>query len=465
MGKAKKDEFRFKVLTDPVHGDIGLSELEVELVDTQSFQRLGHLKQLGLAKLVYPSAGHSRFSHSIGVFHIMGRAIDLLHRRGKFDDAERRKLRVAALLHDIGHYPYSHLMEYIDNDPLRSSLLSGSTKQKAGAPYPSHEKLGELIITKRRDIARTLKSAGMDPVEIAKIIRGSHVTRKYNQLIHSTLDLDRMDYLVRDAIFTGVPFGKIDLNYLISNLDIDSQGNLVLRKKAATAIEHFIAARYFMSKAVYLHKTVFGFEALLRQALYLLRKAGLIWRDGKEIERVVQHPQEFLSFHDGHIDRLIEEQSQSQPPQSPVGRLCRAIRDRRPPKLIAEVLSLSPKGGSTEEMSRFLARRKDRLDEAVRKSGIPRECWLSEDPKPISFEKLGPLVALTQAADAAPDDIDELVCLMDESGKTMRLVEDKSSIIHHLSNLSFHMARLYVVESDRSKLDKARKLVKDWLKP
>lgn len=275
-----------------------------------------------------------------------------------------------------------------------------------------------------------------------------------------------MDYLVRDAIFTGVPFGHIDLHYLLSNLDIDTDGNLVLHRKAATAVEHFIVARYFMSKAVYLHKTVFGFEAMMRQTLFLLRAAGALWKSGKQIERLVRHPTKFLAFDDGYVDSVIQQQAEKAEARTPLRKLCRAIRDRTPPKLIAQVSSLTSKTGDrSEEMTRFVARRRDHLDEVAQKTGIPMECWLWEDPKDISFEKFGPFVTLTEAATTPPDEASELVHLVDENGKTTPLIENRSSIIHHLSGLRFHMARLYVVENDSSKVAKARKLVRAWLKP
>ncbi len=119
--------YQHKVICDPVHGHIGISRTEQELIDTPSFQRLRNLKQLGLASLVYPNATHSRFAHSLGVFHIMGRIIDLLLRRDILSNGDRKKLRLAALLHDIGHYPYSHLFELLDKDKYRPRYLIDSS--------------------------------------------------------------------------------------------------------------------------------------------------------------------------------------------------------------------------------------------------------------------------------------------------------------------------------------------------
>jgi HD superfamily phosphohydrolase len=158
------ENYRHKVICDPVHGDIGVSALEVQLIDSPSFQRLRNLKQLGLATLVYPNASHSRFAHSLGVFRIMSRMINLLVDKGKFSDGDRRIMWVAALLHDIGHYPYSHLMEFVDRDRHRPSYLlkPKAGKGQAATPklqrYPDHEKIGQLIIMAYRKSSATLSS-------------------------------------------------------------------------------------------------------------------------------------------------------------------------------------------------------------------------------------------------------------------------------------------------------------------
>jgi len=463
MVRTKSDEYRFKVITDPVHSEISLSQLEVALIDTPSFQRLRRLKQLGLASYVYPGATHTRFAHSLGVFHVISRAIDAMVRRNIFSEPERRKLRVAALLHDVGHYPYSHLVEFLDRDPDRAALLARGRRAKARIPYPDHETLGELVITKREDIARELRGAKIDPTEIARIVRGGHNKQKYNQLVHSTLDADRLDYLARDAIGTGVPFGRVDVPYLLGNLEVDKNDRLALRAKAATAAEHFVLARYFMFKAVYQHKTVFGFEAMMRQALTLLRAKGKLWRDGSVVEGTVSDPTEFLAFHDGWIDKVIGDHVGI---GGPLGRLCQALRDRRAPELIAEVSSLAANGTSqAAELTRFHARRKDHIQAVAKKCGIPLECWLWEDPKQISFEKLGPFVDLDEASSVDQTDVAELLYILDERGRAQPLIQDRRSILHYLSRLRFKTARLYVVEDDPHRVLNAKLEVDAWIKP
>jgi len=475
--------FRHKIICDPVHGDIGISEFEQQLIDAPSFQRLRRLRQLGLASLVYPNASHSRFAHSLGVFHIMSRIIDLLIQKGKLKPEDKPKLRVAALLHDIGHYPYSHLMELLDRDKYRSGYLvksksSKPQKQPVQKRYPDHERIGQLVITRRADIAGKLSGNGFDPEEIASIIRAEHSNPLFNQLIHGSLDMDRLDYLVRDAIGTGVPYGRVDLDYILNNLDVvdrpDDEGTgeteIAVNHKAATAVEHFLVARYFMYKTVYMHKTTFGFEALLRSILYLLRNKGKIYRDGAEIERMVAED-EFLNFHDGYVDRLVEKYA------SHTGRrdkdlvcLCRALRERRPPKMVHEVAVLHRADqGRGEEYVLFTKDRTDRINDLARQFNIEAHRWIWEDPKNVSFEALGPFVPLSQAADIKPEETGGLVQVRLKDGSICKLVEDPHSIIHHLSQLRLSMSRLYVVppldgKLDDKQLEKIREEIQSWIK-
>jgi hypothetical protein len=129
----------------------------------------------------------------------MGRGIETLIHRRRQKEEDRQKLRLAALLHDVGHYPYSHLMERVGADPLRHAWLGAGAKPPE-VPYPEHEELGQLLVTGRADLTTTLKSAGFDPTEIAKIFKGEQDRHIYNDLIHSSLDFDRMDYLLTAAL-------------------------------------------------------------------------------------------------------------------------------------------------------------------------------------------------------------------------------------------------------------------------
>ncbi|MCD6365074.1 MAG: HD domain-containing protein, partial [Planctomycetes bacterium] len=159
-------DFRHKIIVDPVHGDIGLSELETKIINTRTFQRLRRLKQLGMASLVYPNAMHTRFGHSLGVLYVVSRFIEVCQARAEIKDEDVVKVRLAALLHDVGHYPYSHLMEHIDWERYPAQYMK---KKKDGDEkgedeidrFPEHDKLSELIVTNRSDIKKTLKDGGI----------------------------------------------------------------------------------------------------------------------------------------------------------------------------------------------------------------------------------------------------------------------------------------------------------------
>jgi len=489
-----EDPYRYKVICDPVHNEIPISKLEQELIDSPSFQRLRNLKQLGLASLVYPNATHTRFAHSLGVFRLMSRVIDLFVNREHFSADDKKKLRIAALLHDIGHYPYSHLMEFLDRDQtMRPNMLR--KKSPAASPpaavsaYPSHEDVGKLIILKRHDISDVLDSAGIDPAEIASIIRAEHTNAAYNRLIHSSLDVDRMDYLVRDSLGTGVPYGRIDIDYILSNLDIikeklediDSTNvvegepgkragetvDIVLSSKAETAAEHFLVARYFMHKAVYFHKTTFGFEALLRHILFMLRDRKHIYADGSDVEAMIADDAGFLAFHDGYVDSKVQEFARESSSE-PLVDLCRLLINRTPPKLLHQVAALKESGQPmAAEYALFRKDRIEKIKELSERHGIPNEFWIWEDlPKEVSFESLGPFVALSQISDLKPEETAELIRVKTSSGEVRKLVDDQNSIIHHLSKLRLQMSRLYLAKPvDKSKLEEIRAEVRAWAKP
>jgi hypothetical protein len=472
------NEYRHKIICDPVHSEIPVSELEQKLVDSRSFQRLRNLKQLGLASLVYPNATHTRFAHSLGVFRLMSRVIDLFVDRGHFNDEDRRKLRIAALLHDIGHYPYSHLMEFVDRDKLRPTLLrkgtGAATVGTTAVRYPSHEKIGELIIEKRTDLAEVLSQAGLDPKEIGSMIRGQHTKPAYNRLTHSSLDVDRMDYLVRDSLGTGVPYGHIDLDYILSNLDVVSEPNeegkdvldVVLAEKASTAAEHFLVARYFMHKVVYFHKTTFGLEALLRQILFLMREQKRVYADGDAVRNAITDDAQFFAFHDGYVDAAVQ-LAAADKSAGTLADLCNLLLTRTPPKLLCEVPSLRNHDGQhRNEYVLFRNNKAGKIEGLAAKYGIPKEFWIWEDlPKDVSFEAMGPSIELSQVEDLKPEEAAELIRIQGKDGKIRRLIEDPTSIIHHLSKLKLQVSRLYLAKPvEKELLASIRAEVNSWSK-
>ena len=248
---------RSKFIYDELHGFIGLHNIEVSIVDTPTFQRLRRIKQLAQAWYVYPGAIHTRFSHSLGVFRLAELISNKFIREGFINEDEALLLRVSALLHDIGHTPYSHTLEqyFLQKYGLR------------------HEDITSWIISEDPYINESLKSNGIDPNEIVAIIRGLHRNRLLSLVLSSDLDVDRLDYLPRDALHTGVAYGLIDLDRIIQTLSVSKDGMLAIPPKAIQAVESFYIARLHMYRAVYYHKTITSYQLLLGTIYRLMIEA------------------------------------------------------------------------------------------------------------------------------------------------------------------------------------------------
>ena len=240
-------------ITDPIHRYIRFSETEREIVDTVIFQRLRGIRQLAGAHLVYPSAQHSRFEHSIGTMHIAGYAGETLFSKGYFGDEDKvQQLRLAALLHDVGHGPFSHLFEEV--------LMEKHNM--------NHEDMGKQIIS-RSEISDILGKHGYNSSDICKLSFGQSNIQFFNEIISGALSADMMDYLPRDSLFTGVEYGKIDYHRLISSFEVTTDGHLAINKSALYSLESMLISRYEMYKAVYFHKTVRSAEVMLLRSIML----------------------------------------------------------------------------------------------------------------------------------------------------------------------------------------------------
>ncbi|WP_181686839.1 HD domain-containing protein [Halorhabdus salina] len=234
-------------IKDSVHDHIEIGGVGRDLLDTQPVQRLRHVSQLGTVSLVYPSANHTRFEHSLGVYYLADRALDHLGIEGQ--QAER--VRAAALLHDVGHGPYSHNVE---------SLIYRHT----GKYHDDvHDLLGD------GEVARVLSEHGLNPDAVADLVAGDG---ELGQLVSGELDVDRMDYLARDAHHTGVPYGTIDHGRLVRELRF-RDGELVLAEGNVQTAESLLVARALMTPTVYSHHVARIAKAMLRRASARLLEA------------------------------------------------------------------------------------------------------------------------------------------------------------------------------------------------
>ena len=238
-------------IIDPIHDFVRVYDNELKIIDTPIFQRLRRIRQLSGAHLIYPGAQHTRFEHSLGVMHIASMAGQALAEKGvvSFDDIQN--LRLAGLLHDIGHGPFSHLFEEVFEE-----------KRKI-----SHEDLGRDIILKT-EIGDIILKNGFDKKIVTKLAFGDSKLQFMNEIISGALSADMMDYLLRDGYFTGAEHAKIDHHRLTHSLDV-YKNKLALDKSSLVNFETMMISRYQMFKAVYFHKTVRAGEVMLLEAIDL----------------------------------------------------------------------------------------------------------------------------------------------------------------------------------------------------
>jgi HD superfamily phosphohydrolase len=246
-----------KIINDPVYGFITLhSELIFDILSHRHFQRLRHIKQLGLTDYVYPAALHTRFQHALGAMHLMGKALETLRFKGiEISPDEFEASQLAILLHDIGHGPFSHALE--------DALIPGIT----------HESLSYLFMDRMNKDFRGALDLTL------KIFRNSYPRKFFHNLVSSQLDIDRLDYLKRDSFFTGVQEGTVGVDRIISMLNVH-RDRLVVEEKGIYSIESFLNARRLMYWQVYLHKTTVSTERML---VNLIRRAQTLVRAGETL--------------------------------------------------------------------------------------------------------------------------------------------------------------------------------------
>ncbi len=258
----------YKSIADSIHKYIEIpKKIYVDLIDTVPFQRLRRLGQVGGVHISYPSATHSRFIHSLGTFHIANRIVTNLKRKRPelvSKDTEERIL-ISALIHDIGHGPFSHLFEdAIKMLCNKSELQSYEDKYSA---FRKHENITkQFVIAEESEISRILDYGGYDKKRIADLIIGRSGDDKtfVNQIIASQLDADSLDYLMRDSVATGVSFGLYNLERLFAMMDISPEGRLIVKEKGLQSTEQVIIARYMQFTRVYFHKTVRCWDFMLK---------------------------------------------------------------------------------------------------------------------------------------------------------------------------------------------------------
>jgi hypothetical protein len=240
-----------KVVLDPVHGYIELDDLVQDLLSTPQMQRLRRVRQLGFSNLVYPGANHSRFEHSLGTMHL---ASTLTRSLDSIEEDRKTEIKAAALLHDVGHGPFSHVTE---------NVIDKYTRRR-------HDDVKEIL--GKGEIREVLSRYGISPGNLVKHIKGE---TSLGQILSSEIDVDRMDYLVRDAHYTGVAFGVVDYNRLINQMNF-YEDRLVVDYGGLKAAESLLVSRFWMNTSVYYHHVTRISEAMCSRAVeYMIENSEL----------------------------------------------------------------------------------------------------------------------------------------------------------------------------------------------
>ena len=309
-----------KFIRDPVHDvvifdtDRPTDRLLFRLLNAAEFQRLRRIRQLGMAHLAYPGADHSRYAHSLGVMQVARRFLDRFAAQGvAISEEERRACLCAALLHDLGHGPYSHVFERVTG--------------------VRHERLTyRVILDAHSEIHRLLIRADPTlPEQVCAMMQGKAPRRFFSDVVSGQLDADRIDYLMRDNLMTGSNYGAFDMEWLLAAVTVDpATQRLVVLPKAISAVEGYLQARYHMYRNVYFHKVVRSAEGMLRLALRRAKRLAvqdrLEWppRDGGLYRGLLGQRMsidEFVDLDDVSLTHCFKVWSQS-PADAPLARLC-----------------------------------------------------------------------------------------------------------------------------------------------
>ncbi len=328
-------------IRDPIHGTIHLSEQELLLVDHPAYQRLRMIKQLGLADFAFPGATHTRYAHGLGTMHIGSRMFESIARHFELEARERRRLhqtlRLASLFHDLGHAPLSHTTEGFM--PTVAELKLGEWMTGAPERRASHEDYTLKLLTDSdftRVFERAFADEGVTPLDVTRLIAGRRPpslpadrflvdgrdwSPLLEQCVSSELDADRMDYLLRDSYYAGVPYGRYDHEWLLENLvPVERDGALYLglEARASFGFDDYLLSRYHMFMSVYFHHVPIGYEAMLRR----------FYGDAAGELVVPADAEAYLSFDDVHLFTVL---------RSSKSEWARRIVERRAYRMLVEV--------------------------------------------------------------------------------------------------------------------------------
>ena len=469
------------VLYDVLYGFVPITEWEEKIINSPFFQRLRWIKQLSFANYIFTGAEHNRFSHTIGVMHSMDqmlRALGLAVPDHELYDPKatsapallHKSLRIAALLHDIGTFPFSHTVEY---GYIRHGNDNRRLPKRAKALTNNHEHLGAFIIKNTRydgGITQILEHYGFDVQMISKIIKGESPYVIANQLMHSDLDADRMDYLLRDSYYTGIKYGQFDRDYILANLETFDLGKgqvgFGVRENAMRAVEDFLIARFNWYSQVVKNSGSAKFDVISSHIAQKFLEEDVIHQFHDLLSMIEEKDERFYWWNDVYfITRCQEVRHLGLIEDPKTNEFIEMLLYRKSPKTVYhpefEHRILESSGSETERekrVKRIRAIVKD-FEEVIEKYGTGKEWILADIPsKDIAFtsskekinknrQRKGPLYL----------ELEPVKIITKRSGVKL-LVEIDNSIVRRLSGFINFVPSVYANDL-AMKLFKSKKLI------
>jgi HD superfamily phosphohydrolase len=460
-----------RVIYDVLYGFIPITEWEEKIINSPFFQRLRWIKQLGFANYIFPGAEHNRFAHVIGVMHSMDQMIrslgiavsdqELFDPRSKSQAAMLHKsLRIAALLHDLGTFPFSHAIEYAYIRHGNDKRHPGKRAKKAKELPNSHEHLGSFIIKNTRydgGLTRILEDYGFDVRMISKIIKGESPHLIANQLMHSDLDADRMDYLMRDAHYTGIKYGQFDREYILANLRTyeagGSQIGFGVSENAVHAVEDFLIARFSWYSQVIKNQGSAKFDIMSSHVAQAFLEHDLLYQFHDLLAMIEKRDERFFWWNDMYFMTACQNVRFKKLIKDPrISELTEMLLYRKPPKTVRHPLfdhKIMPVEGSEKEKERLIKRIREKVSEMesiLKKYGTGREWILADIPeKDVVFTKGLAQVVKKRSSDNLYREV-EPVKVVSKQGKPSLLVERDNTLMKHLSGFINFVPSVYANE-------------------
>ncbi|MFB5597828.1 MAG: HD domain-containing protein [Nitrosopumilaceae archaeon] len=406
-------------IIDPIHDFIRVTSSELQIIDSTAFQRLRRIRQLSGAHLTYPGAQHTRFEHSLGVMHIAGQAGHALADKKIIKKDDIQNLRIAGLLHDIGHGPFSHLFEEVFQEKTKVS----------------HEDLGRKIILQTQ-IGDILSKSGFDKRLITKLAFGDSKLQFMNEIISGALSADIMDYLLRDGYYTGAEHAKIDHKRITQSLQV-YKNKLALEKSALYSFESMMHSRYQMFKAVYFHKTVRSAEVMLLEAIRLA---------DDELGFTSLNLDEYLQLTDEVLLSKLLSLKSTKPQLRRARQFALDYQNRRLLKCVFETILTTKNNLAKIKPPKIKA-------DLVKKSKV--------DENEIFVDS-----SVTPSIPLAPSKKEsQSIILVTHAGKKLKAQEMEISKIPTVSTISgfMNIIRIYTTAKNRNKVEIAAKLILDEL--